>query len=254
MSYNHSEGVPATGWHPQASHHHPPYLATACENTSLFILPDAASNLVPVDVSEYSYKRIGLPLQEAQQSRADLLAGRICLPVSSPEYGDGDHFTWLAQQSSLHDNSSDTTPAHMALARQIHQDGTSPDPCGQTEASYSSRTNAQERNRSSTSDKRQAHSITERRYRDKVNNKLKELYCTLREAKYQLQSQIEASECIIISEPFNGMKKSDVINDAITYIQESEVNFRHMAEEIQGLRSQIRHLEDHGDSLTRINS
>ncbi|KIW26546.1 uncharacterized protein PV07_09633 [Cladophialophora immunda] len=243
MSSNHNESLPGSCWYYKSTHHEP-HLNTASENGALFVLPDPNLNLGPVEISEHAYKGNGWHLQEPQKSRVDLLCDRILLPVSPSEWVDMDHFIWLSQQPNHHNHPSATTPIHMTLGRQTRLECTTPEPGGQTEAKRGSKTNNRERKK--TSDERRAHSIIERRYRDKVNNKLKELYHTLREVRYLQQSRNAASDRTIISEPSGGMKKSDVINDAITYIHESEINFRHMADEIQSLRNQLSHFRDKG--------
>ncbi|EXJ53605.1 uncharacterized protein A1O5_13172 [Cladophialophora psammophila CBS 110553] len=239
MSFDVSDILLANCWDSKLIDHGT-YLTPAGENIIPCATPDAASSFIPVELYEYPYKGNGFDFVEAQNTQIDLLNSTSCLPMS-PKCEDVGHTTRHSKQSTVHNDNTDTTPLCTIHSRQIRIRSSNSGASGRAESRTGPKAHNQERKR--ISDKRQAHSIIERRYRDKVNNKLKELYFTLLEAKHRIRSRTEASDCVVMSEPSTS-KKSDVINDAINYIHESEINFRHMADEIQSLRTQINDLEN----------
>jgi hypothetical protein len=89
---------------------------------------------------------------------------------------------------------------------------------------------------------KQIHSVVERRYRNNLNGKIEQLSQTLR-----------ATGCSSLSSFTDHPKrvcKSDVLNDAINYIYHSEVEMRHMSDEIRRLNKRVealRELARHGD-------
>ncbi|KIX03317.1 uncharacterized protein Z518_06869 [Rhinocladiella mackenziei CBS 650.93] len=93
--------------------------------------------------------------------------------------------------------------------------------------------------------KKQAHSVVERRYRDKMNNKMKQLYHVLLETKQVSRlPRIQNWDTVSLSRAPGGIRKTDIINDAINYVYQSEVNIRHMSDEISTLKARIQNLED----------
>ncbi|KIW51175.1 hypothetical protein PV05_09919 [Exophiala xenobiotica] len=92
--------------------------------------------------------------------------------------------------------------------------------------------------------KKQAHTVIERRYRDKLNNNIKQLYHTLLEAKQGSRvSPFQFSDHRDFRAPPRHIKKSDIINDAINYIHQTEVDIRHMKTEISHLQAMVQMLE-----------
>jgi len=92
--------------------------------------------------------------------------------------------------------------------------------------------------------RKQAHSPNERRYRDKLNNNMKELYHTLLESKQASRlSRLQFCGNRISKGLPSDIKKADIISDAIQYIHQAQVDNRHMAAEISELKARIQTLE-----------
>lgn len=92
--------------------------------------------------------------------------------------------------------------------------------------------------------KMQSHCAIERRYRDKLNNNMSLLYNTLLEAKQPSRlSGFRAFGEGNSQRPPNHIKKAEIINEAINYIRQAEVDIRHMASEISHLQACIQMLE-----------
>jgi len=90
---------------------------------------------------------------------------------------------------------------------------------------------------------RQAHSIVERRYRENLNGKIVQLHRTLLAAQHgTLHNQEEDEDLPSLSE-LKAVRKSDVLTDAMEYVNQSEVEMRHMDSELQQLRSRVAVLE-----------
>ncbi len=84
------------------------------------------------------------------------------------------------------------------------------------------------------------HSVIERRYRDNLNGKITHLHRTLQ--------AVEANSRLIgfdgqYSDPGRRVRKCDIMIKAIHYVHQSEVELRHMTEEIQHLQERVRGLE-----------
>jgi len=84
------------------------------------------------------------------------------------------------------------------------------------------------------------HSVIERRYRDNLNGKIAHLHRTLQ--------AVEANSRLIgfdgqYSDPGRRVRKCDIMIKAIHYVHQSEVELRHMTEEIQHLQERVRGLE-----------
>jgi len=91
---------------------------------------------------------------------------------------------------------------------------------------------------------KQAHSVVERRYRDNLNGKIMQLHGALvaTEANSRLTGML--TQDFYTSRDHRGkVRKSDVMTDAMNYIHQSEVEFRHMTDEIGRLNERVRTLE-----------
>ena len=89
-----------------------------------------------------------------------------------------------------------------------------------------------------------AHSVVERRYRDNLNGKITQLHRTLIAAEtvprtIGQQFQISFQDLGQLAR----IRKSDIISKAIQYVHQSEVEIRHMCDEIHQLRERIQGLE-----------
>jgi hypothetical protein len=101
---------------------------------------------------------------------------------------------------------------------------------------------------------KQAHSIVERRYRDNLNGKIMQLQRTLSSIA---GSPTGAADSFLEGDDISQQKqhqdqrtgggtrirKSDVMTDAVNYVHQSEVQMRHMSNEISRLRERVRTLE-----------
>ncbi|OQV01634.1 Helix-loop-helix DNA-binding domain-containing protein [Cladophialophora immunda] len=97
-----------------------------------------------------------------------------------------------------------------------------------------------------------AHSVVERRYRDNLNGKMSQLYYVLREVNSpgphsRLLSSTNpnaatttTTPAIPAFQPPSRVRKSEILNSAIDYIHQSEVEMRHMADEIKHLQDKER--------------
>ncbi|KIW32059.1 uncharacterized protein PV07_03633 [Cladophialophora immunda] len=87
-----------------------------------------------------------------------------------------------------------------------------------------------------------AHSVIERRYRDNLNGKMMQLHRVLLTAETSQTSP--ASQFSAASSPtgptLSGrVRKSDIMSRAINYIHQSEVEIRHLDDEIKRLQDQV---------------
>jgi hypothetical protein len=83
---------------------------------------------------------------------------------------------------------------------------------------------------------KKAHSAVERRYRENLNSKIMDLHHTLLATEFgSWSSGVEN-----IKEEWGKTRKSDVLVNAMTYVHQSEIEMRHMSEEIRQLRGQSR--------------
>ncbi|KAK5202789.1 bHLH/Zip transcription factor [Exophiala xenobiotica] len=85
-----------------------------------------------------------------------------------------------------------------------------------------------------------SHSVVERRYRDNLNGKITQLHHTLQaiEANPRRRSSISQE-----SHPARRVRKSDIMTRAIQYVHSSELEMRHMTDEIRHLRDRVQGLE-----------
>jgi hypothetical protein len=87
---------------------------------------------------------------------------------------------------------------------------------------------------------KKAHSAVERRYRENLNGKITELHCTLLATEFSswLSDDEGAKLLNRPKEELSKIRKSDVLVNAMIYIHQSEIEMRHMSEEIRRLRGQ----------------
>jgi hypothetical protein len=109
---------------------------------------------------------------------------------------------------------------------------------------------------------KQAHSLVEKKYRENLNTKLSQLYTTLQNAHYgpnryaSNDSDIDLDELnddgdapiSSLSETAAGgsipkFRKSEVLDNAMTYVNQTEVEMRHMENEILRLGERVKQLE-----------
>jgi hypothetical protein len=89
---------------------------------------------------------------------------------------------------------------------------------------------------------KQAHSAVERRYRENLNDKIMELHRTLVATEFNSRrSEDENGEPLDSKmEERSKIRKSDVLINAMNYVYRSEIEMRHMSDEIRRLRDTIR--------------
>lgn len=92
---------------------------------------------------------------------------------------------------------------------------------------------------------KQAHSVVERRYRDNLNEKIVQLHRTLitLESTSRL-SGIPTHNIFTSREYRRKFRKSDVLVDAMNYVHQTEVEMRHMSDEITRLNDRLKPLEN----------
>lgn len=107
-------------------------------------------------------------------------------------------------------------------------------------------TGSKARSEDEDSAKKQAnrtHSLVERRYRERLNKKLEELGDSLRQVQLPLSSEETSRSSRTTSEGHSKRKKSDVLSDAMSYIHTSEVEMRHLTNEVTYLNERVKLLE-----------
>ncbi|KIX08070.1 uncharacterized protein Z518_02725 [Rhinocladiella mackenziei CBS 650.93] len=93
---------------------------------------------------------------------------------------------------------------------------------------------------------KQAHSLVERKYRENLNAKIAQLHNTLQSSHYgpkigdDADSDAPAAANAI---PTGKVRKSDVLTEAMNYVNQTEVEMRHMENEIHRLSERVRVLE-----------
>jgi hypothetical protein len=89
---------------------------------------------------------------------------------------------------------------------------------------------------------KKAHSVVERRYRENLNSKIMDLHHTLLATEFSSWfSDVEDMKLLDLKrEEWNKIRKSDVLVNAMTYVHQSEIEMRHMSEEIRQLRGQVK--------------
>ncbi|KAI1616217.1 hypothetical protein EDD36DRAFT_415121 [Exophiala viscosa] len=90
---------------------------------------------------------------------------------------------------------------------------------------------------------KQAHSLVERKYRENLNAKIAQLHVTLQSTHYGPKNGEADEEEAPAPVPANKVRKSDVLTEAMNYVNQTEVEMRHMDNEIQRLSDRVRALE-----------
>lgn len=91
---------------------------------------------------------------------------------------------------------------------------------------------------------KQAHSVVERRYRDNLNGKIMQLHRALVTTDAFSRSTGLPNQDFYASREHRGkVRKSDVMTDAMNYVHQSEVEIRHMTDEIARLSDRVVALE-----------
>lgn len=90
---------------------------------------------------------------------------------------------------------------------------------------------------------KRAHSLVERRYREGLNKGLEELEKALLQAQLPEVSNESAGVTSTTSSPGKKKKKSHVLADAMNYIYTSEVDMRHLSDEVGYLSERVKILE-----------
>jgi len=91
---------------------------------------------------------------------------------------------------------------------------------------------------------KQAHSLVERKYRENLNSKIAQLHRELQRAHAASEGGAKSYHDKNSSQELsNQVRKSDVLTDAISYINQAEVEMRHMADEIKYLKTRVAGLE-----------
>jgi len=92
---------------------------------------------------------------------------------------------------------------------------------------------------------KQAHSLVERKYRENLNAKIAQLHTTLQSSHYgpQLEDDGDSDTPAQSAVPASKVRKSDVLTEAMNYVNQTEVEMRHMENEIQRLGERVRVLE-----------
>ncbi|EHY53900.1 bHLH/Zip transcription factor [Exophiala dermatitidis] len=91
---------------------------------------------------------------------------------------------------------------------------------------------------------KQAHSVVERRYRDNLNGKIMQLHRALIAAESTSRLNGKPTQDFFASREHRAkVRKSDVMTDAMNYVHQSEVEMRHMSDEITRLNDRVRALE-----------
>jgi len=91
---------------------------------------------------------------------------------------------------------------------------------------------------------KQAHSVVERRYRDNLNGKIMQLHRALSATGTTSRMNGMSAQDFYASREHRGkVRKSDVMTDAMNYVHQSEVEMRHMTDEITRLSERVMALE-----------
>lgn len=90
---------------------------------------------------------------------------------------------------------------------------------------------------------KQAHSLVERKYRENLNAKIAQLHNTLQATHYGPKNGEEGDSDVPSAVPASKVRKSDVLTEAMNYVNQTEVEMRHMDNEIQRLSDRVRALE-----------
>ncbi|KAJ9605635.1 hypothetical protein H2200_009484 [Cladophialophora chaetospira] len=88
-----------------------------------------------------------------------------------------------------------------------------------------------------------AHSVVERRYRDKLNDTMMQLHLTLASSKLMAPALGESFAPGDLPQVGGKIGKAVIMTTAINYVNQAELQLRHMSNEIEELRSRVMHLE-----------
>jgi len=84
---------------------------------------------------------------------------------------------------------------------------------------------------------KQAHSVIERRYRDNLNGKLVQLHHLLSEVSAPgILTRGSIGSSFLAQQPHGKLRKPEILNNAIHYVHQTEVELRHMSDEIDRLK------------------
>lgn len=86
----------------------------------------------------------------------------------------------------------------------------------------------------------------ERKYRENLNAKIGQLHTTLQSSHYGPRAGDEGDSDGAGAQsaiPASKVRKSDVLSEAMNYVNQTEVEMRHMENEIQRLSERVRVLE-----------
>jgi hypothetical protein len=95
---------------------------------------------------------------------------------------------------------------------------------------------------------KQAHSLVERKYRENLNAKISLLHNTLKNSQYgpritnSQDGEYEREDAVTYGGS-GKVRKSDVLTEAMNYVNQTEVEMRHMENEISRLSDRVRVLE-----------
>ncbi|EXJ82075.1 hypothetical protein A1O1_08144 [Capronia coronata CBS 617.96] len=91
---------------------------------------------------------------------------------------------------------------------------------------------------------KQAHSLVEKKYRENLNAKIAQLHITLQSSHYGPKTGEEGeSDTPVSIVQASKVRKSDVLTEAMNYVNQTEVEMRHMENEINRLSERVRVLE-----------
>lgn len=109
---------------------------------------------------------------------------------------------------------------------------------------------------------KQAHSLVEKKYRENLNTKLSLLYTTLQNAQYGPRRYADADSDVDLDDEFDAnpdglplpkkcnnsgpppkFRKSEVLDDAMAYVNQTEVEMRHMEHELLRMNERVKALE-----------
>ena len=109
---------------------------------------------------------------------------------------------------------------------------------------------------------KQAHSLVEKKYRENLNTKLSLLYTTLQNAQYGPRRYADADSDLELDDEFDAnvdgppmpkkvvntgpapkFRKSEVLDDAMAYVNQTEVEMRHMEHELLRMNERVKALE-----------
>jgi Helix-loop-helix DNA-binding domain len=92
---------------------------------------------------------------------------------------------------------------------------------------------------------KKAHSLVERRYRENLNGNIAQLHLALLKTKRASSTtpQNQDNDLEEQWQAFSKVRKSDVMLEAVEYVHQTEVELRHMTDEIELLTERVRQLE-----------